>query len=574
VRGDPVVAAKSRVARQREALQRRGARARIYLKDPHVVGRSEAALVADVPVWGDTGIADGPTSARFIVVDYDASRDVAFPPARAAVVARQKAGDAERVYEFHGAAGTAQEAQVNAWATAVDTLDLFEQPSALGREIPWAFDGGRLRILPHAMLDANAFYSRQTRALHFGYIRGAGGSIVRTSLSHDIIAHETAHAVLDGLRPLYLQATRPDAGAFHEFIGDLAAMLSLFRHREFVRRLVGSETVRGDLDAMVADLAPQLGSELYGSARRPALRSAANDLAWDDVRNDPEPHRRSQVLSGMAYDLLRSVVKLREARHARDTSNTAGQKRFASLWSGARVVVQMLVRALDLLPPADLDFVEYTRLVLQLDEREHRADARGYRRALERILAKRGLRPAAPSMALEMPRNRDLAERNVGLIRSSRVGAYRFLDANRDAFAIPRDRDFRVASLSTNQRLEEDGTISPGETIVQYLWDEHVALGTGSSSVLDRITIHGGGAIAIDDNANLVHWTRQRLDDSRRAEARAHVRGLLRDGAIDFEPSARLRSGRTVLATRDGRGNVGLWLNTARLHDERKSHDA
>ena len=46
----------------------------------------------------------------------------------------------EPFYEFEARRGTPQEAQINAWATAVDTLDFFQQPQVPGREIPWAFE--------------------------------------------------------------------------------------------------------------------------------------------------------------------------------------------------------------------------------------------------------------------------------------------------------------------------------------------------------------------------------------------------------------------------------------------------
>jgi len=67
----------------------------------------------------------------------------------------------------------------------------------------------RLRIYPHALRDANAYYSPEKKALLFGYFEAdvgqAGappGTIVFTCLSHDIAAHETSHALLVGRQHL------------------------------------------------------------------------------------------------------------------------------------------------------------------------------------------------------------------------------------------------------------------------------------------------------------------------------------------------------------------------------------
>ena len=95
---------------------------------------------------------------------------------------------------------------------------LFER--ALGRKVLWAprniRDRRELRpeyepvkscaSIPMRCAKPNAYYSRQKRALLFGYFRSdtpqrPGRSWIFTALSHDIIAHETTHAVLDGLHP-------------------------------------------------------------------------------------------------------------------------------------------------------------------------------------------------------------------------------------------------------------------------------------------------------------------------------------------------------------------------------------
>ena len=59
--------------------------------------------------------------------------------------------------------------------------------------------------------------------------------MVFTCLSHDIVAHETTHALLDGLHPRYQEPTNPDVLAFHEAFADIVAMFQHFTLPEVLR---------------------------------------------------------------------------------------------------------------------------------------------------------------------------------------------------------------------------------------------------------------------------------------------------------------------------------------------------
>ena len=91
------------------------------------------------------------------------------------------------------------------------TLARFE--FALGRRVPWGFDGHQIHVAPHAFADAERILFAATIArIFFGYFNGAGGKPVFTCLSHDVVAHETTHAILDGLRGRYLEPSSPGPG--------------------------------------------------------------------------------------------------------------------------------------------------------------------------------------------------------------------------------------------------------------------------------------------------------------------------------------------------------------------------
>src|SRR5436305_904837 len=137
----------------------------------------------------------------------------------------------------------------------------------------------QLPIRPHALRQANAFYSPQQVALLFGYFEASAndpgdhvpGSTVYACLSHDIIAHETTHAILDGTHRRFHEATNPDVLAFHEGFADIIALMQHFTIPEILELEIGK--TRGDREAesILGSLAVRFGG---GGGGRGALRDA------------------------------------------------------------------------------------------------------------------------------------------------------------------------------------------------------------------------------------------------------------------------------------------------------------
>ena len=105
----------------------------VYFQDPLVAADNpKLAFDEDCFVPWEPGLADGPTSARFAVVDYDAHTDTLAPPARwdekrdgFVAPERQAARSPQHraVPQFH---------QVNAWAILQRALEFFEDGFGLG----------------------------------------------------------------------------------------------------------------------------------------------------------------------------------------------------------------------------------------------------------------------------------------------------------------------------------------------------------------------------------------------------------------------------------------------------------
>jgi hypothetical protein len=326
------------------------------------------------------------------------------------------------------------------YAVVMDTIQRFEL--ALGRKIRWRPDNsprtkpfhGLLRVYPHAMQEANAYYDPQRRALLFGYFRAsqedAGtnlpGQLVFTCLSHDIIAHETTHAILDGIRGHYDDLTGFDAPAFHEGFADIVALLQHFSYKdsllETIQRTGGlihrnqlAANVKADkngpmiqaeagMDNPMVDLARQFGEAM---GNRKALRSALGTPPDPRVLERAfEPHERGAILVAAVFDAFFTVYINRTRDLIRmaypDGREIVPNFLHADLANrladeAARTAMRMqniCIRALDYCPPVDITFGDYLRALVTADRDTTVEDSVGYRASLINAFRSRGIRPS------------------------------------------------------------------------------------------------------------------------------------------------------------------------------------
>jgi len=408
---------------------------RVFAFDPQASIEVDTAPINDTIValpweasWEDS-LAPGPVNEYIEVVDYDPYSGCFYPPVdldAPLLLAQDGLAPSDSNPQFH---------QQMVFAVAMKTIRSFER--ALGRLVFWMRESDsppsddkpgdekpgrfreyvrRLRIYPHAMRADNAYYSPQKTALLFGYFRGqvardgTGGGWVFTCLSQDIIAHETAHAILHGMWPRSIEASNPDTLAFHEAFADIVALLQHFSSPEIVTHQLGRGG--GSLRAMklLGSLAQQFGRATgrdgpLRSAMKMVIDEEAALLKGETLKPDrhagiTEPHKRGQILVAAVFD---TVVTIYDRRTA-DLLRLAGRRRgdtdlppelVARLAEeaarAAEQVLRMCIRGLDYLPPVDVTFGEYLRAIVTADADLVPDDPCHYRVAIAEAFRKRGV---------------------------------------------------------------------------------------------------------------------------------------------------------------------------------------
>jgi hypothetical protein len=397
------------------------------------------------------------------VVDYDGANQVWYEPVNLddwRILMRDGLDPSESDPRFH---------QQMVYAVVTETIQHFE--TALGRRISWRreerglnpprrkFPGDiyTLNLYPHAMISPNAFYSPKAHGILFGYFkaeaknpgRNLPGQTVYTCLSHDIIVHETTHAIIDGIRTFFIEQTNVDVPAFHEGLADIVALFRHFTHKEVlldtIQRTGGAlhkYQLRPDASISPDDwYEPRLGSKEAASAQGPSItaemgqRNPLVELAQqfgeatgrdrglrsalgtkpnsDDIRKFAEPHRRGSILVAAIFDAffsfyLRCTADLFRIYRAGGGRLEGGDipdplaNRLAS--EAARIAeqfFQVCVRALDYCPPVDITYGDYLRAIITAECDLRPVDEVGVRDAFMQAFRLRGIVPESASFFSE-----------------------------------------------------------------------------------------------------------------------------------------------------------------------------
>ena len=421
-------------------------RLRGYAFDPGLSQQFETAAINEIVFripWEP--LAPGPVGESIEVIDHDPASDAFYDPVNlddGFLIGADGLDPDEGNPKFH---------QQFVYAVVMTTIRNFEK--ALGRRVLWVLRDEkrprgkwdvfvrRLRIYPHAFRGANAYYSPAKKALLFGYFpasaaaRGAQlpGGMVFTCLSHDIVAHETTHALLDATLPKYLNSSNRDLLAFHEAFADIVALFQHFSFPDVLYHQIAQ--TRGDLasQSLLGQLAQQFGEAtgLYGGLRAAIGRVNETTKKWEPLAPDPqayedeeEPHARGALLVAAIFSAFLAIYRSRVADLIRLATGGSGILREGALppdlthrltreaAKTAQHVLDMCIRALDYCPPVDLTFGDYLRAIITADIDLVPDDEHHYRVAFIEAFRQWGIYPrdlrTLTEESLRWPRGEDL----------------------------------------------------------------------------------------------------------------------------------------------------------------------
>jgi hypothetical protein len=475
----------------------------VIVKDPVVTEHKDVAPTELITVDADAFL-DGPVSPRVAVLDFAPTGGLAEPARFVPPRGRSRIGSyaVEHPVDRNNPDVHPIAAAVSVFGAVHKTIAMFEEQEALGRTVDWAFDAPQLLVVPRAGEMANAFYERESHSLQFFSFRAFTAQkerFIHTAYSQDIVAHETAHALLDGIAPDLYSTISPQSLAIHEAVADLAALLVSLQCRELTEAVL--RDTHGDIGDSNAfsGLAEQFAMGLEQD--RYYLRNLNDPVRLPDVPHD-NPHELSTVLSGAFYVLLKrtyeelrglyavksapdpTVVVAPEAEFvqqklvaddgtgpARSGAAAVGSD-LKALFVAAERIKRILLRGLDYLPPGDVSFADLARAVLAADEASH-PDSDTSRAWLVDELIARGIirrrRELDVRTNFELP---SLAAIDVSELVASDFAAYQFAQRHRRLLRIPARRPFEVRPRldTTKEYFHRDARRTVREVLFKVSW--------------------------------------------------------------------------------------------------------
>ena len=426
----------------------------LMIQDPEIARLPTDRLVEDWLGLAEAHYLDGPVTERVAVVDLDPTTEALEPGAVFEPPSGRRTFGRYRVNPLTVA--SPHFIQVSVFGTVMRTVYLYEERDTLGRKVAWGFDGPQLLVIPRAGWLANAYYERRSRSLQFFSFR-AHGKLVHTSLSRDIVAHETAHALIDGIDPDLYDALDPQGLALHEGVADLTAVLIAFRSPRLRQAVLDRTGGSIEQSTDFSSIGEQFGRAIDPAGHVGWLRNLLDDSTLDphgDPAAEPEPHALSQVLTGALYGFLVQLHGDYKRRLAERRHETLVSVSGRALWAASEQFKRMILRGLDYLPPGEITFADYIRAILAADQASFADDH--WRAWIRAECVRRGIVASEAELAVTTnSEHPSLDRQDLDGLATSDWAAYMFAEANRDLLMIPAGAQFEVLPrIVVNKRFE------------------------------------------------------------------------------------------------------------------------
>jgi len=536
----------------------------LMIQDPSTaINKKMGKMTEGFDLESDDVFLDGPVTRRVAVLDFCPETGkliegaVFVPPKKGQKLGKYDV-DKENIY-------SEKFIQVSVFGMIMKTISMFEKYDILGRPVTWAFPAQQLLIVPRAGKMQNAYYERDSHGIQFFFFPDPDhpGKTIYTSLSRDIVAHETGHAILDGIIPDLYNAVTPQSLALHESIADLTALLMSFSShtlREFVfNETNGCITESSGFSA----IAEQFGNAILRDNQ--PLRSLYNSKTMNpkDKKNGidrSDPYELSEVLSGALFNVMGKIHEKLKKKIATAENITEFSASGKALFIGSEQFKRMVFRALDYLPVGDVSFADYGRAIIAADQTYYPKEEE-LRDWIRDEFVKRYMVEGKKTLKVDSNYDHSLVKNlDIDALVNSDWAAYKFADENRKALFIPPGVPFRVLPRLdvTKGYYEEDGKKKYRECIFKVTWSQEESNQKGKVFPSKR-QVAVGTTLVIDwDNRkirSLLTSNRNALKNEKKEQINDRdlfLKRLVDSGVMELGPRATGFDGKPLLSVIKG----------------------
>jgi hypothetical protein len=219
------------------------------------------------------------------------------------------------------------------------------------------------------------------------------------------------HAIVDRLRPLFMEPSNVDVLAFHEAFADIVAMFQHFSFQDVLREQIQRTRLDIRSPTPLVEMARQFG---YATGGGKALRSALDAPGSRLTDSIVEPHERGSILVAAVFDGFFKTYQRRISDLVRIATGGTGTLPQGDLHPDlvnriaveasrtAQRVLDMCIRAFDYMPPVDVTFGDFLRAMITADFELVPDDELNLRSAMIEAFRMRAIYPdGVPSLAEE-----------------------------------------------------------------------------------------------------------------------------------------------------------------------------